>query len=245
METGTRVRKPVDYSDYYTGDEIDQAFIDYGIDPAILAQDDENMEYLNLNSGNFLLTECYFEVDGEEYHVTAEPTDVEGDYYIVNFLNDLNVGQFMELWRDEESKTAIAALMRHPGHMHEWLMIAALPTLKRMGIDFNRVKDVRTEITTDFQFVSEGQKWTHGANRGSALMHIYLKKKIEDQAQRYEEDCDKALEELSEEPNPLEYLQRALRDVRYTFFTNPNPGPNDGVDVAVPKALDDFINAEI
>ena len=225
METGTRVRKPVDYSDYYTGDEIDQAFIDYGIDPAFLAQDDENGRFLNLSAGTFSLEEYNFALNDKEWRVTAEDIEEEDAIYIVNFLNSLNEEEFYDLWADERYKSAISALMRYPGGMHEWLMIAAFPTLKCMGIDFKLVKDVRTEINDDFKFVWDNGLYTHGNNTGSAHMHRALLQAIIDAQQKCPNGANAA--------TAAQYLKKHLSIFADGFFNN---------DCPMPAELYDFIN---
>ena len=223
METGPRPRKLVDYSQYYTEDQIDQALKDCGIDPKVLAEDDENGRFLNLSAGTFSLSEYDFEVDGKMQHVTAEPPKEEGSKYIVHFLNGLTKDQFKKLWDDESYKRAISALMRYPGGMHEWLMIAALPLVKEMEINFGLVKELRTKITDDFQFVWQGKHYVHGTNTGSAHMH----QELYDAIKKAKEDF---LNEVEEDAIPC--LQYRLEIFAERFF-------ND--DCIIPNELSEFI----
>lgn len=228
METGPRPRKLVDYSDYYTEDQIDQALIDYGIDPKTLAQDDENGQFLNLTPGIFSLSEYDFEVDGEMCHVTAEDIkkedaiEEEDAIYIVDFLNGLNEEKFYALWANEQYKRAISALMRYPGSMHEWLMIAALPLLKEMNINLQWVKEVRTEITDAFQFVWEGERYVHGTNTGSAHMHQELYDAIKRAYRKFSPERDDA----------LQCLRKQLQVFAQDFFKD---------DCEIPDKLSQFI----
>lgn len=231
IKKSARLIRPVDYSDYYTGGDMESELVKAGVPATMLAQDDENLDSLNLTAGNFLLTHCLFEWRDKEYCVTAEQTDENDTIYIADFLDALDEDEFKDLWDNNEARKAIAALMRYPGHMHEWLMIATLPTLKSMDIGFDWVKEVRTEITTDFEFVSEGQICTHGNNRGSVLMHRDLKKAIEYFAKKYSEKLQRFENPEKEEdeglipPDPYEYLKEALRSIvnQYSIDLNSDP----------------------
>lgn len=229
IKTRTRIIKPVEREDFLTGEQIDEAMVRAGISERILAQDDEDGNFLNLMHTPFLLEEAAIEVNETKYIVTASRPSEGGKIYIADFLNDeMDAAAFRQNWEENEDfKRVVSALMRYPGNMHEWLMIKELPTFKEMGIDFNLVKQVRTTINQGFQFLYNGKAYTHGNNTGSSMMHRKLSEYIQT---AYEEFCAGG-------GDPVEYLQALLQAFTDEFFNDECKIPKELYIFAFPGAV--------
>ena len=228
IKTRTRIIKPVEREDFLTGEQIDEAMVEAGISEEILAQDDEDGNFLNLMHTPFLLEEAAIEVNETKYIVTASRPSEGGKIYIADFLNDeMDAAAFRQNWEENEDfKRVVSALMRYPGNLHEWLMIKELPTFKEMGIDFNLVKQVRTTINEDFKFLYEGEVYTHGSNTGSYKMHQRLSECIQT---AYKKFCAGG-------GDPVEYLQALLQTFTHEFFDDKCTIPEELYRFAFPDA---------
>lgn len=94
--------------------------------------------------------------DWLEYHITAD---------------ELNC-----LWADQNFRHEIGALIRNPGGLHEWLMVAAIPYLKHMGIPMEWVKADAYRTSTDdcnFWFQDSYGKWQRGSHGGPGSGHMH------------------------------------------------------------------------
>lgn len=108
--------------------------------------------------------------DGKMVTLCAKPGD---GLDVLEYLEKLPACAVSELWKNEENRRAIGALIRNPGGLHEWLMVASLPLLKRMGIPLAWIRIYRTETNScTFDFMEKGE-WTKGIHGGpgSGRMH--------------------------------------------------------------------------
>lgn len=168
---GKRERKQYIDPDYVYEEEIEQALKDMGISDETLKNDLRNS--LSLEPKRVNIESAEFQVGGKTVTVYADPKKtIAGGCCIAEWLDKLDWETFWMLWTNPDSHGDIAALMRHPGGLHEWLMIAALPKLKEMRIPMQLVKDVRTS-TAECCFYLNGKRCWHG-EKGSWTMHRHL-----------------------------------------------------------------------
>lgn len=84
-----------------------------------------------------------------------------------NFLRDRNTGGLTG------AKAVIDANIRHPGGLHEWLMVKHQRQIKRWGVSLQTVLDARTSTEATI-----GRHFKHGSS-GSGRMHAQLDDLIE------------------------------------------------------------------
>ena len=213
MET-RRNRVRVYNPDFAYDEEIDVALKNMGIDQETLEADLRNS--LTLEPGVINIDRYVFVIDGREYLITAEKTGETGVTWIVDWLNRMSLEMFLHYWNTPGLHDAIASLMRYPGGLHEWLMIACLPIFKVMGIPMELVKKYRTPIE-ECTFSFNGDVGTHGGT-GSTTMHNDLRAAIIRAYERCREE--KAL--------PLDILKEELRGFAGIYY---------GSIEEIPKAL--------
>lgn len=197
--------------DFAYDEEIDVALENMGIDQETLEADLRNS--LTLEPGVINIDRYVFVIDGREYVITAEETGETGATWIVNWLDRMSLEMFLQYWNTPELHDAIASLMRYPGGLHEWLMIACLPIFKVMGIPMELVKICRTPIG-ECTFRFNGDVGTHGGT-GSTTMHNDLR----DAITRAYERCSE------EETSPLDILKQELRGFAGTYYGSINEIP--------------------
>ena len=90
---------------------------------------------------------------------------------ICNVLNKMDVDTLKTYWEVEEFRERVAALIRYPGGLHEWLMISAIPVLREMGIPMGFIKDYR-DATDSCTFTIDGEKGRHGGNLSTKMHNI-------------------------------------------------------------------------
>lgn len=149
----------------YVGEEELEAHLEeIGVDSNMLAKD---LQYFNLEQSVYNTVSCVFQLSSEE--VTVFATKEAGEPYICDWLDAMDIEEFRDLWKDREFQKVVAALMRYPGGLHEWLMIEAIPLLKEMGISLEMVKTYRTPTEATY-FLHNGELSYHG-KAGSTTMH--------------------------------------------------------------------------
>ncbi|MBA4601983.1 hypothetical protein H2C83_06550 [Thermoactinomyces sp. AMNI-1] len=86
------------------------------------------------------------------------------------WFNSLTPDEFDQIWADSNLRKAIKSRLRHPGGLHEWLLVSRAPTFKRWGVTAEQIKELRTAIS-DVKFVNP--KGAHG-RKGSTKAHNEL-----------------------------------------------------------------------
>jgi hypothetical protein len=96
------------------------------------------------------------------------------------WFDSLTPEEFEKYWRDEGggrvkgARQVIARRIRDPGDLHEWLMVAESPKVKKWGVSMQFVKDMRTLTRA-----TQGPKFRHGGP-GSGTMHLQLRTMIQE-----------------------------------------------------------------
>lgn len=172
MCLGKRIPKRVVREDFYEEDEFERILTEeYGVTAEELQEDIMGGGI----SGGFCRTEAEIRLlDGTKVTLYAE---TEGEYQVFTYLEACSPKEVSEIWMDTNNRKAIGSLIRYPGEQHEWLMVAALPFLKLMGIPLEWMREYRTR--TDqcrFYYMSKDRIrhiGSHGGE-GSGTMHIDL-----------------------------------------------------------------------
>lgn len=114
---------------------------------------------------------CYsFKKDGESFQVYAEGIEIPyGGISITRWLDSMPIETLLWFWEKPQERNKIKSLMRYPGAYHEWLMLAAIPMLKVMGIPMGEIMRYRT-LTDRCWFLFDGKQCWHGG-AGSTTMH--------------------------------------------------------------------------
>lgn len=122
-----------------------------------------------------------------------------GEDKICTILDNMDWNSFNAYWEDVECREKIAALIRYPGGLHEWLMVSAIPLLKEIGIPLGFVKGYRDK-TESCTFTIDDEKGWHGGKL-SGEMHNILYSHI------YEARCEyKQLEKNDQVPKNAQYI---------------------------------------
>lgn len=93
-------------------------------------------------------------------------------YNFAQWFDNLEPEEFLKLWNDRENEGIIKSFVRYPGGNHEWLMAAALPELKCMGIPMELIKEYVTPTERCCFFMND--KLCFHGREGSGLMHSRL-----------------------------------------------------------------------
>ncbi|TXK74428.1 hypothetical protein FT986_11445 [Mesonia sp. K4-1] len=72
--------------------------------------------------------------------------DVPGIKNFNKWFDELSVEEFDIVWKNEKLKNKVKSRIRHPGGLHEWLMVSRANVFKNWGITANKIKILRTEI---------------------------------------------------------------------------------------------------
>ena len=159
-----RNRKVVIREEMVDLNELEQWLMNSGITKKELQKDLQGN--LNLTPGTYGYKDSWIlSIKGQEDIELSAGT-------ICDFLDQISIADFQYLWENQEYHDNIAALIRDPGNMHEWLMVSALPYLKVMGIPMGFVKDYRDPVS-NCVFWIDGKKGCHGREL-STQMHNYL-----------------------------------------------------------------------
>lgn len=139
-----------------------------------------------------------------------------GSVYVVDWLNQLDMDAFNRISAENVKK--ISSLMRHPGGLHEWLMIVEIPALKEMGIDLEKVKTCRTQTAQCRFALNENDTSLSGRHggTGSGRMHIALREALQSACNEWKEDPSE---------DPMNVLKNHLLGFAQTFY----PGGPDSV----------------
>jgi hypothetical protein len=101
------------------------------------------------------------------------PSVVDGEF--ARWFNDISPDDFDRVWSDSVLRDKIEARLRHPGGMHEWLMVARANTFKRWGITAEQISNLRSSIP-DIVFINPSG--SHGMT-GSGKAHKELIRMID------------------------------------------------------------------
>lgn len=155
-------------SEYLTEEEFEQYLLGQGVTLEELAADLD--DHLTLDPQHYGGNCQIFAKDGESIRVYAEGVAIEdGGISITRWLDNMSTKTFQWFWERPEERNKIKSLMRYPGTYHEWLMLAAIPLLKVMGIPMKEIMQYRTPIR-DCHFLFGGEMSLHGG-KGSTIMH--------------------------------------------------------------------------
>lgn len=166
-----RIVRPVVDPDFVGHEELEKYLQGEGVTWAELEDDEKHGfggKYCPRDRGHIKYTS-----------VTEE--EVEGDLTastVCDFIEKMELEDLCKIWFDREpqaveNKAVLCGLLRYPGGLHEWLMIAGVPLYKEMGISIQQVKDIRTETTKTPIYVGADCS-VHGS-RYSTEFHNYLK----------------------------------------------------------------------
>lgn len=207
--------------DFIYEDEIEQELIAMGMTRKELRADLKN--YLTLEQQPVKIDHCRV---GAVMLVANKDLKREytGAVYVVDWMNGLTMDEFCGISVEDTRK--IASLMRHPGGLHEWLMIAEMPALKEMGVDMELVKTCRTQISQcrfALNRADTSLSGRHGGT-GSGKMHVELRKAL-----------NKAYEAWKGNPSqdPMDVLKTHLQKFAQIFY----PGGPDSVPLGLGQLI--------
>lgn len=179
-----RNRRPVIHSDYLEGQkDIDAWFMEeYGL------TEEELNEYDEQKGTAGTIDRYEIEYNGTTYVLFADKAlintedeedeeDEEVKKEVCEWLKELSLEDLKEIWNNVGYKESIKALIRYPGGMHEWLMVALVPVFKEMELDMELLKRCRTPTNECSYYEDEGKEnliWKHGG-KGSTQTHNLLK----------------------------------------------------------------------
>ncbi|MGX9706934.1 DUF4244 domain-containing protein [Laceyella tengchongensis] len=101
-------------------------------------------------------------------NLNSVPTVKNGEFN--RWFNSLTPDEFDQVWSDPSLRKTIESRLRHPGGLHEWLLVSRAPTFKRWGVTAEQIKELRTTIR-DVKFVNP--QGAHG-RKGSTRAHNEL-----------------------------------------------------------------------
>lgn len=96
------------------------------------------------------------------------PSVKNGDFD--KWFDDVSLSDFNKLWSDPTTRSTISSRIRHPGKLHEWLLVSRAPVFKEWGVSMSDIKSLRTP-TKDVKFVNP--QGVHGG-KGSTKAHNEL-----------------------------------------------------------------------
>jgi hypothetical protein len=101
-------------------------------------------------------------------NLSSVPSVRNGEFN--RWFNSLTPEEFDQVWSNPRLRKTIERRLRHPGGLHEWLLVSRTPTFKRWGVTAEQIKELRSPIS-EVRFVNpRGQ---HG-KRGSTTAHNEL-----------------------------------------------------------------------
>lgn len=168
-----RTIKPVVRPNYVDGQEaVDAWFMnEYGITEDELNAFDEDHRVA------VTVERCEIKHNNSTYYICADEGLKQNKYMeVCDWLQVCSLEELKAIWQNPDYREDIKGMIRYPGGMHEWLMVALVPVYKEMGIDMHLLKQCRTE-TSKCVYLDDNEKilWKHGGNN-STTMHNKLKK---------------------------------------------------------------------
>ncbi len=164
-------------SEYLDETAFEQYLLGEGITEEQLEKDLGNR--LNLEDRPVKRTHCEFIEGGKKVKVRAyglDESSCPGSKMITDWLTEMDLETLKGYWQNNADKNKIKCLMRYPGGLHEWLILASIPMLKEMQIPMTYILNYRTPTKECYFFIGN-KKCCHGRNR-SAGMHRALYRAI-------------------------------------------------------------------
>jgi hypothetical protein len=62
------------------------------------------------------------------------------------WFDNIPLNDFMKLWKQREMQEIIKRRIRHPGGLHEWLMVSRTDVFKKWRVSMIEIKQLRTKI---------------------------------------------------------------------------------------------------
>lgn len=222
---GKRERRSVIREDFIGEEEFERILMEeYGLSQVELNND---LEIVGRGGGFAKETADILQPDGSTISLYAKANE---ENYVLEYLDQQNPDNVDTIWQNEDNRAAIASLIRYPGGWHEWLMVAALPLLRRMEIPLVWMHRFRTETKQCNFYYQEKGKWYQGwhGGAGSTRMHLHLLKCFRDV---YQMVCN---EECQPGPKAGQQIAAKLREFAQERFQD---------DIPVPDALQELIQA--
>jgi hypothetical protein len=72
--------------------------------------------------------------------------NVPGIKIFSKWFDEIVFEDFMKLWVVKATKERIKRRIRHPGGLHEWLMVSRADVFKKWGVSMNEIKRLRTKV---------------------------------------------------------------------------------------------------
>lgn len=165
---GKRERKPVVRPGYYEEEQIDQILMNqYGVTEEELEDDDAP----SLSSRVFKEDNADICIPEKERITLCADGTSSND--VLQFLQNLSVDDVFKIWEIKDNRKAIGRLIRNPGGWHEWLMVAALPYLRAMGIPLTWIRDFRTRTSQCNFYYQDGRRRCEGIHGGSGSTKMH------------------------------------------------------------------------
>jgi len=102
------------------------------------------------------------------------------------WFDNLTPEELNFLWADSKIKAKIEDRIRHPGGLHEWLMVAETPKLKEWDVSMYDVKEFRTSIgLVEWINPNTGLPGRHGGD-SSTIFHNELQAVIQNSNSRFD-----------------------------------------------------------
>lgn len=172
-----RPRKEMNYDENVMLEDLNNFLISKGVTLEELAEDDRKEEIGGKGFRPVAEAEIAIPTIGRICMVADKTLAIGNKYYVADCLDRMTNDQFYYLWYNDDPevvkfKNSIMQMFRYPGGLHEWLMIAAIPIFKEMGIPMDHVKTVRTPINETVFWV-DGEECKHG-RKNSGRFHVHL-----------------------------------------------------------------------
>ncbi len=114
--------------------------------------------------------------------------DVPGLKNFSEWFDNLLPTEFDELWKNVALRNKVKVRLRHPGGLHEWLMVSRTYVFKRWGVTVDEIKRIRTKIE---KVIFDNPPGFHGGP-GSTKAHNEILDLI-DSSKSYNEFRDKLI----------------------------------------------------
>lgn len=225
-KSGRRVKK-VNMSDYITETQLDQMLMErYGI-----TQEELEEDLLDSNPGCHVsaqVGEITWWDDRPPIKIYASEScrNEVTDVIVTDWLDDVSSSDLRELWKIQKNRRVIGSLIREPGGLHEWLMVAAIPYLKTMGIPMAWVKAAAHRTFTSNCFFAYYNPLSHQnitgyhGGPGSGHMHWVL---LNYYIKAYNEWCNPTVLDQFVQPGPI--IADCLDEFKEQFFSKQIPAP--------------------
>lgn len=168
-ELGQRIRRPVVREGFLEEEEFVRILMDqYGVTEKELEDDVAPSG----TSGVYKVDKAVICIP-EKGRVTL-CADETSSNDVLQYLQTLSAEDVFGLWEIKENRKAIGGLIRNPGGWHEWLMVAALPYLRAMGIPLTWIREFRTKTTEcNFYYQEDDGKCYEGSHGGSGSTKMH------------------------------------------------------------------------